>query len=160
MFLFFIGESVLESFWTKGLFTNGIMIYSRQYSFTTIPSVGELAKRNQSWLMQPMTFKEFNKNEIGFRESMLIKSFLVYTPIMRGIILINYNDHIFQVKGFINYRSMVFILLSLLVSMLFLFHGSIISIIIPPLVFLVMGILYIIQLNRFDNIGFFISQFR
>jgi hypothetical protein len=152
-------ESFLESTWTRFLFISGISIYSKEYKFTRIPSVRELSEQNRSKLIQPIIFHEFSKNEIGFRESMLPKSFLAYTPIMRGYIFIKYDDNVFKIKGFVNYRSLVLILLFVIFTVLGLYHGSFITIIFIPFSLLVIGILYVIQLNRFDKIGEFISNF-
>ena len=160
IFSFFIGESILESCWKKGIFTKGIVIYSKEYSFTKIPSIRELEENNQSRILQPITFKEYNKNEFGFREAMLPASFLAYTPIMRGYIFIRFDDHILQIKGFVNYRTLFLILLFVFFTIFGLYHGSFIVLAILPCLLFVIGILYLIQMNRFAHIGEFISRLK
>lgn len=152
-------EASLESTWSRSLFTSGPVIYSKEYKFRKMPSMEELNAQNRSIWLQPIIFQELSSSEIGFRESMLPASFLAYTPIMRGSIFIKYDDHTLQIKGFVNYRSLVLILLFILFTALGLYHGSYFIILFLPVILLIVGILYMIQLNRFDQIGEFISRF-
>lgn len=133
--LIYIIELTLEAYWIEAIFTNGITIYSKEYSFMKLPSIDEMKEANRSKWMQPIIFYKSSINNIFFRESILPEYYISSPNLMRGIIIINEIEKTFKVKGVINYRSCFIFLLVFAGVTWKLFNRDIISLLFFPLSF-------------------------
>lgn len=144
-------ETILSALWNENYFRHGIKIYSKVYSLEKIAQnqldesvLNEAFKKYNS---PSLVFKQIGINEFAFREKLFQFTFLTYTPIMHGKIRINENNNSINVVGYLNWWILAFILTGF-VS----FFGDFAVL---PFLFLLLGVIYIIQKGKYDKVGQF-----
>ena len=146
-----IVEVVFLATWNPTYFRIGIPIYSKQHSFNgTAPNPINEEILNEAFkkaITPSLVFKQINNGEYAFREKLLQFTLFTYTPIMRGRLEIDESSRVIRVIGCINWWIVAFIITG------FIFFSDNLSFL--PFMFLVLGVIYLFQKNKYDNVGQF-----
>ena len=155
IFLFsFVMETFLVATWNRRYLLSGIPILVWRVSVQTNPLTPSiqysLTNRFKSSLAAPLLFKQVSNNTYVFREKFSAFRPLIYTPVMRGIVVLDLERAHVVVKGFPYYSAIMFFIT-------FAFSALIDDPIVPipfiiaiPVLF---AVLYIIQTVRFIGVA-------
>ncbi len=144
-------ETVFSASWNPTYFRVGIPIYRKTYPFKgTAPS-----KLNENTLNEAfkkvgsssLVFKQIDYGKFAFREKLFQLKLLNYTPIMHGILEINEMSRNIRVSGYINWWIIAFVITG------FIFFPGDFSFV--PFMFLIVGMIYLFQKNKYDKVGQF-----
>jgi len=153
LILVVIVESVLSGRWASFYFLNGLTLFKKSFTVADDPrvSVDDLSQDYSQGLSTPIVFHEFGQDAIGFREKMFSFRLFHYTPVMHGLIRIDRVRREISVMGYANWSPIVFaIVFFSTFPRATLEKGIYIFIIL--FFFVIIGILYAIQLSRFSKI--------
>ena len=150
----FVMETFLVATWNRRYLLSGIPILVWRVSVQTNPLTPSiqysLTNRFKSSLAAPLLFKQVSNNAYAFREKFPAFRPLIYTPVMRGLVVLDLEKAYVVVKGFPYYSAIMFFIT-------FVFSALIDDPIVPipfiiaiPVVFVV---LYIIQTVRFIGVA-------
>ena len=155
--LFLVIEIALSLKWSPFYFNNGLKLYKKKAMNTGLLAerldevINLLAKNsNKKCITLPMQFRKLDKNSIMFRENMANSSFIRYTPLMHGKIIIN--DSSIKVIGIANWFPITF--LCFWYSQMIPYEGlktsSHMAFLVFPLI--LFGLIYFIQRKKYNKI--------
>ena len=159
LFFVAIAELILSGRWVPFYFRTGIPLFWRSFPFLEQPTISPdtLSEKFHSGFADPLLFRVITPSEIAFRERFFSLRLFSYTPVMHGLIRIDQLQHKVTVTGYANWfviaLAAAFIVLHYSFSQLEI-HYLPVSLII----FLFLGILYVIQAVRFNNVFKMLEQ--
>ncbi|QOX77670.1 hypothetical protein FY034_01515 [Trichlorobacter lovleyi] len=154
-----IAETVLNSRWVPFYFLKGIPLFKKTVSIIEAPSLSpdDLTNQFSQGITTPIIFFPVGEGLIAFREKMISFRFFHYTPVMHGLIRVDYKRREISVTGYANWFALLFA---------FIFPASFITNspakselgFVIPFLLVLFGSLYAIQFFRFTKIMEAIKQ--
>jgi hypothetical protein len=154
-----IAELIMSGSWYPFYFRTGIPLFRRSFHFLEQPTISPetLSEKFHSSFADPLLFHAIGPREIGFREKFFSFRLFNYTPVMHGLILIGQLQHKVTVTGYANWFVIFFAATFIAIHLPFAqleVHYVPESIV----VFIYLGILYVIQTVRFNKVFKILEQ--
>lgn len=150
-----VGELLLSSTWNQLYFTLGVVIFRRQYRGIPItvsfPTAEDLQAEMKGRWSHSIVFKAIGTNQYAFREKLFEFTLFHATPVMHGLLWWSPESGTLNVEGRPNWFIIGFVILWVAGTI-----GQAPFMILCLLV--VIGILYAIQMKRFEKVGMMAAE--
>jgi hypothetical protein len=153
-FVVIVIEIILSASWSPAYFRTGIPVYRQR--ITDLSGSGQMpsAEKVETFLSTaggsaPLLVRRIGENRLAFREK-LFHFGVCYSPVMRGLVTCKPATGEMEVRGYLNWYILLFIISILLFLSILPFEPA--NIIIPICMFVLLTYIYWIQKKRFREV--------